>query len=443
MAKFSVYVPARKGSDMPDLTLRVDASNWLVALRAALGQIGEQGDALSNIVCETAQDGAIRVADPVSRRVFVIKKLVEVDGAEVSPEVSPQNERARQQAEAAAKEKMARAAELAEAERRAREHALNEEQRIQEEAMARAQREAAIREAERVAQSQAELMAKEAQTRAQEQARIAQMQARAEAERLAQESEAKAASERARLDAARRELEHLESEKRRLQAELQQATQNWDKATSHAAHEALGSVRNVEVVRGARPDSDKLYDDLDDWYDNAEVHESTADDVLADVFMASYGLHEKTPVEAAGVVLELLARQLPCEASSVFLTDNDSPLKDLVLVQAKGPVSSTVVGVRLPLGKGIVGFSTLNLVSMTVNDVQSNQNFYGKVDEEHGFRTRSILCVPVAHEGRAFGAIEALNKPDGKWTTQDLGLLESLAGILARAIHLRGMIQHV
>lgn len=440
MAKFSVYVPARKGSDMPDLTLRVDASNWLVALRASLTQIGEQGDNLSNIVCETAQDGAIRVADPVSRRVFVIKKVTD---EAVAAATEPSGEKARQEAEAAAREKAAREAELAAAERRAREHAAAEERRLQEEAIARAQREAAVREAERMAQVQAEQAAKEAQARAQEQARIAQMQAQAEAERLSREAQAKAQAERERLESARKELERLEAEKQRIQAELARATQDWDKAANKAAQETVGTAKYVEVVKGVKPDSDRLYDDLDDWYDQAEVHESTAEDVLADVFMSSYGLHEKNPVDAAGIVLDLLTKQLPCEASSIFLTDNNSALKDLVLVQARGPVSDKVVGVRLPLGRGIVGFSVLNLISMTVNDVHTNQNFYGAVDQEVGFRTRSILCVPVAHEGRAFGAIEAINKPQGKWTTQDLGLLESLAGILARAIYLRGMIQNV
>lgn len=432
MPKFSVFVPARKGTDMPDLTLRVDATNWLVALRASLAQIGEQGDTLSNIVCETAQDGAIRVADPTSKRVFVIKKLLEGDLAA---------DAAKQAAERAAQDKL-------EAERL--EKALRESELAKLEAeklsLERSRRELELREAARLAR---ELAAKEEiRRREEEQARLmreeairrAEVEAQAKAKQLASEAEAKAAAERARLAAARQELDRLETEKKRLEAELQQATTNWDKATNKVAYQALGTVHNLEVVKAQRKDDSRVYDDLDDWYDSVEQQESGADDVLSDMFMETQGLHEKPPAAAAGVVLGLLSKQIQCEASSVFLTDNESALKDLTIVQATGPVSSKILGVRVPLGQGIVGFSVANLVTMTVNDVHKTPNFYGKVDQEHGFQTRSILCIPVQFEGRAFGAIEALNKKGGNWTTQDLGIVESAAGILARAIHMYGLI---
>ncbi len=79
MANYRIFVPARKGSEMPDITINVEASNWLVALKEGLKKIGEQGDSLSNILCETGEDGSMRVADPATKRVFVIKE-VEVTG---------------------------------------------------------------------------------------------------------------------------------------------------------------------------------------------------------------------------------------------------------------------------------------------------------------------------------------------------------------------------
>lgn len=432
MPKFSVFVPARKGTDMPDLTLRVDATNWLVALRASLAQIGEQGDSLSNIVCETAPDGSIRVADPGSKRVFVLKKLSDAELAEGAAKEAQQREAqakreadqlakeareaelAKLEAEKAALERARRELELKEAERLARELAAREEMRRQEEEQARLQREAAIRQAE--------------------------AQAQARARQLAEEAEAKAAAEKARLASARQELERLEAEKRRLEAELKAATSKWDTAANKVAYQTTGTVHNLEVVKSKRPESGKVYDDLDDWYDSATQQEAAADEVLSELFMQTQGLHERPPAAAAGVVLSLLVKQLPCEAFSVFLIDGQSALKDLTIAQATGPVATKILGARVPLGRGIVGFSVANFVTMTVNDVHKNPNFYGKLDEEHGFQTRSILCVPVQHEGRAFGAIEALNKSGGNWTSQDLGIVESAAGLLGRAIQMYDLI---
>ncbi|MBM4372504.1 MAG: hypothetical protein FJ098_12665 [Deltaproteobacteria bacterium] len=74
MAGYSIFVPARKDSGMPDITITVEASNWLVALKEGLRKVGEQGDNLSNILCETSDDGSMRVADPRTKRVFIIRE---------------------------------------------------------------------------------------------------------------------------------------------------------------------------------------------------------------------------------------------------------------------------------------------------------------------------------------------------------------------------------
>jgi hypothetical protein len=109
MANYRIFVPARKGSEMPDITINVEASNWLVALKEGLKKIGEQGDSLSNILCETGEDGSMRVADPATKRVFVIKE-VEVTG-EASAEdllMKEAEERAKRSREEAEKAEAAR-----------------------------------------------------------------------------------------------------------------------------------------------------------------------------------------------------------------------------------------------------------------------------------------------------------------------------------------------
>ncbi len=88
---------------MPDLSIKVEASNWLVALKESLRQIGEQGDALANIVCETGPDGSLRIADPGSKRVFIIRQAADTaDDDALVQEAERRAAESRAEAEAAA-----------------------------------------------------------------------------------------------------------------------------------------------------------------------------------------------------------------------------------------------------------------------------------------------------------------------------------------------------
>jgi len=399
MANFNVFVPARKGSDMPDLTLKVEASNWLVALKESLKQIGEQGDALANIVCETAPDGSIRVADPGSRRVFVIAKVDSARDAEFEKEAERRAAESRSLAEAAEQAHKETAARLKDVENRIS-------------AAPAAPVEAPVPAAETVP--------------------------------IVSPAPVAAPPAPAVDETARR----LEDEKRRLEAELAEARAKLEAAAKKAAEEATGVLGRVEVEKvekklthkeapaaktKARSDE---WGDLDDWYDGVDTNEETIDGVVSDLFLATSQLHEKNESESALEVLKLAAKYVTAEAASIFYSDMNSALKDLVIVAASGPVGNKIIGIRVPLGKGIVGFSVINGVRLIVNSVDRNPNFYGKLDQEFGFKTHSILCVPIQHGDRTYGAIEVINKrgEDAIWTTNDANVLESLAKILGRAV---------
>lgn len=399
MANFNVFVPARKGSDMPDLTLKVEASNWLVALKESLKRIGEQGDALANIVCETAPDGSIRVADPGSRRVFVIAKVDSARDAEFEKEADRR---------AAESRSIAKAAEQAHKETAAR--LKDVESRIS--AAPTAPVETPVPAAETVP--------------------------------IISATPAAAPPAPAVDETARR----LEDEKRRLEAELAEAKATLEAAARKAAEEATGVLGRVEVERVEKKLTHKEapavkakarsneWGDLDDWYDGVDTSEETIDGVVSDLFLATSQLHEKNESESALEVLKLAAKYVTAEAASIFYSDMNSALKDLVIVAASGPVGNKIIGIRVPLGKGIVGFSVINGVKLIVNSVDRNPNFYGKLDQEFGFKTHSILCVPIQHGDRTYGAIEVINKrgEDATWTTNDANVLESLAKILGRAV---------
>jgi Nif-specific regulatory protein len=65
---------------------------------------------------------------------------------------------------------------------------------------------------------------------------------------------------------------------------------------------------------------------------------------------------------------------------------------------------------------------------MVVDDVYKSPLFYPSVDSTTGFVTRNMLCVPLRNVRREIiGAFQALNKREGKFTSEDEQLVEALA----------------
>lgn len=80
MAKFEVFIPAADAGGF-DMTLKVDAANWMSALKAGLQKLGEQGATIQNVLVDIQDDNSIHVTEPKDGRVFRIKELTEEEAA--------------------------------------------------------------------------------------------------------------------------------------------------------------------------------------------------------------------------------------------------------------------------------------------------------------------------------------------------------------------------
>ncbi|MDJ0870085.1 MAG: ATP-binding cassette domain-containing protein [Myxococcota bacterium] len=70
--------------------------------------------------------------------------------------------------------------------------------------------------------------------------------------------------------------------------------------------------------------------------------------------------------------------------------------------------------IRIPRDAGIAGAVVSSGIGLNIPDAYEDPRFYRGVDEETGFRTRSILAVPLrTAEGEVFGVAELLNKLSG------------------------------
>ena len=115
-------------------------------------------------------------------------------------------------------------------------------------------------------------------------------------------------------------------------------------------------------------------------------------------------------------------RLLHAERASVFLWDR--PRKQLVARPALGVEGGEL---RIPDDQGVVGAVVQSATARRVDSDDAHE-IDRAVDEEIGFHTRNLACVPlVSTRGDCVGAFELINKKGGDFTDTDLRALEEMA----------------
>lgn len=93
------------------------------------------------------------------------------------------------------------------------------------------------------------------------------------------------------------------------------------------------------------------------------------------------------------------------------------------------------VEIRLEVGEGVAGWVAQTREIVNIPDAYADQRFQPAVDLKSGYRTRSILSVPMLGAlGGLVGVLQVLNKVDGPFTHADEELLLALSSQAAIAI---------
>ncbi len=91
--------------------------------------------------------------------------------------------------------------------------------------------------------------------------------------------------------------------------------------------------------------------------------------------------------------------------------------------------------IQLDVGEGIAGWVAQTREIVNIPDAYADQRFQPAVDLKSGYRTRSILSVPMLGAmGRLVGVVQVLNKSDGPFTQSDEELALALSAQAAIAI---------
>ncbi|MBX3482601.1 adenylate/guanylate cyclase domain-containing protein [Phenylobacterium sp.] len=197
---------------------------------------------------------------------------------------------------------------------------------------------------------------------------------------------------------------------------------------SNSAARLVDAMRHVE--RG----------DLDD----AKVEVLTTDEyadinrgfgLMLDSLREEQRLLEVTQDLAGELLLEALIGRimtattdlLNAERASLFVYDDKTD--ELFSLYADGLEK---VQIRVPTGAGIAGAVFTSGKTENITDPYADPRFNQDVDRRTGFKTRSILCVPITNKaGARIGVAQALNKKGGVFSNKDESRLKAFAAQIA------------
>jgi signal transduction protein with GAF and PtsI domain len=137
-----------------------------------------------------------------------------------------------------------------------------------------------------------------------------------------------------------------------------------------------------------------------------------------------------------GRSVEAVRRLFAAAACSVALVDDDG--ENLLFVASDGAGAEEIVGVSIPVSRGIAGWAAMSGQPIAVRDVQSDARFARDVAESTNYVPSSMLAAPmVSAEGEVVGVTSVLDPSVDEasdWTLQVLGTLASQMAMLLAAV---------
>ncbi len=133
------------------------------------------------------------------------------------------------------------------------------------------------------------------------------------------------------------------------------------------------------------------------------------------------------------LVVDVTTQVLHAERATLYLREGEQ-------LVSRVKVGDTKRSIAVAIGRGVAGHVAKTGRAMRIADAYADPRFDPSWDTESGFRTRSVLAVPISdHVGASVGVIQVLNKTgaDGEplpFTRYDTDLLRALAAQAAVSI---------
>ncbi len=128
------------------------------------------------------------------------------------------------------------------------------------------------------------------------------------------------------------------------------------------------------------------------------------------------------------LVVDEAAKVAEADRCTLFLVDREAG-------ELWSKVAHGTERIRVPLGAGIAGAVAATGLPIRIADAYADPRFHPDVDRATGYRTRTVLAVPMRNtRGEVVGVLQALNRKDGAFGAEDEDLLFALAGPAASAL---------
>ena len=131
----------------------------------------------------------------------------------------------------------------------------------------------------------------------------------------------------------------------------------------------------------------------------------------------------KSPEEAMQAIVVQISQLLGADRTTIYEVSDDKTMLNGLAVQGDASIK-----VMIQSGRGIAGLVAKEKRVINLRDAYEHPNFDIRVDRHTGYRTRSVLCVPMfGSQGDVIGVVQVLNKFNGTFSKEDQNLLCALA----------------
>ena len=131
-------------------------------------------------------------------------------------------------------------------------------------------------------------------------------------------------------------------------------------------------------------------------------------------------------------ILSVATKELEAERGTLYFVDEQ---RQEIWSKVADGLSGASREIRLPIGKGLAGTVAASGEEVILHDAYADPRFDQSQDQRSGYRTRSMLCVPIKNRGqRVVGVLQLLNKTHGSFGPRDLEFLSGISEHMAIAM---------
>ncbi|MEO5327158.1 MAG: response regulator [Magnetococcus sp. THC-1_WYH] len=156
--------------------------------------------------------------------------------------------------------------------------------------------------------------------------------------------------------------------------------------------------------------------------------------MMVDLLAGTSSALAKSPNLESAILTSVVTirKYLQAEAASLWLANTQRN----VLVCHACASEQDITGMKVPVEEGIVGTTFRNGRGIIIDDAYSTEFFSNRLDQQTGFKTRSVISAPLKIYEETIGVMMVLNKKgDGLFEGHELLVLSALATQTAMAIY--------